>query len=308
MGVINAFTVDVEDYFQVSAFEKHIGRKWWDAHDARVVDSTRRILRLLERHDVRGTFFVLGWVAERFPNLVSEIDRAGHEVGSHSYWHRLIYNQTPDEFRADLCMSRDVLENIIGRPVTSYRAPSFSITPRSWWALEILAEEGFVTDSSIFPTCHDRYGMPNAPQEIHPIATPAGTIWEIPLTVAQIGRWNIPVGGGGYFRLYPWSFTRRLLGGINRRLDRPFVFYVHPWEVDPEQPRVPVASRLSRFRHYVNLSTTELKLDRLLRSFRFGRLCDVVEAATRPDPSKSLSPGVAKRQRDVAQRQHTPQA
>ncbi len=270
MSRLNAFTVDVEDYYQVSAFEQDIQRDQWDSYASRVVANTRRLLRLLEQHRVSATFFVLGWVAERNPHLVREIQDADHEVASHSFWHRLVYEQTPDEFRDDLIASRDVLQDITGEKVTAYRAPSFSITEKSLWALDILAEEGFEVDSSIFPVYHDRYGIPDAPTDLHLRETKAGTIWEFPVSVRKMTGVNLPISGGGYFRLYPYRFTARCLRRVNEREDRPFVFYVHPWEVDPNQPRLPIRSRMSRTRHYVNLSRTERKLDLLLSQFRFG--------------------------------------
>ncbi|MBN2474405.1 MAG: DUF3473 domain-containing protein [Pirellulales bacterium] len=276
MDMLNAFTVDVEDYYQVSAFERDIPRDQWNRRDGRVVDNTHRILDLLQRHDVRGTFFVLGWVAQQHPQLVRDIHSRGHEIGSHSYGHRLIYDQSPDEFRDDLRRSRDVLEDAIGQAVTAYRAPSFSITKRSLWALEILVEEGFRVDSSVFPTYHDRYGIPDAEPRIHQIDTAAGPLWEFPPSVVRFPRVNLPVSGGGYFRLYPLPWTVYCLGRINRRLQQPFMFYVHPWEIDPGQPRLRAGSRVSRFRHYVNLSRTASKLERLLQTFRFGRLCEAI--------------------------------
>jgi polysaccharide deacetylase family protein (PEP-CTERM system associated) len=276
---LNVFTVDVEDYFQVSAFEHDIARSAWDDLPSRVVPSTHRLLELLGRHQVRGTFFVLGYVARKFPGLVRQIHTAGHEVGSHSYWHRLIYTQTPEQFRADLRQSKAVLEDAIGAPVTAFRAPSFSITRRSLWSLEVLVEEGFRSDSSIFPTHHDRYGIPGAQATIHTLHTPSGPLAEFPPTIARYGRFAVPVGGGGYFRLYPYSLSRMLLARIACREQRPFMFYVHPWEVDPDQPRLRAGSRLSRFRHYVNLASTESKLERLVRDFPFGRMQDVLACA-----------------------------
>ena len=274
--VLNAFSVDVEDYFQVSAFEKHIPRNHWDRCESRVVANTHRVLQLLDRHDVKATFFVLGWVGERYPQLVRDIHACGHEIGAHGYWHRLIYQQTPEEFRADLRRSRDVLQEAIGQPVTAHRAASFSITNRSLWALEILVEEGFQVDSSVFPIHHDRYGIPGAEPRLHRLTTPAGPLWEFPPSVARFGCMNLPVGGGGYLRLYPLPWTVYCLRRINRAQRQPFLCYVHPWELDPGQPRIR-ASRLSRFRHYVNLSRNERKLDALLQSFRFGRLRDVID-------------------------------
>ncbi|MHB8975008.1 MAG: XrtA system polysaccharide deacetylase [Pirellulaceae bacterium] len=273
---VNAFSVDVEDYFQVSAFEKHVPRASWASIPSRVVNSTRRILELLDRHQTKATFFILGWTARNYPELVREIDAAGHELGSHSYWHQLVYELTPEQFRADLTDSRKAIEDAAGRRVVIYRAPSFSITHRSLWALEILAEEGFQIDSSIYPIHHDRYGMPNAETRIHQITTGSGPIWEFPPAVVRFGGLNLPVSGGGYFRLYPLALTVQGLRRINRRHDRPFVFYVHPWELDPDQPRIAGPSRKSRMRHYVNLARTEKKLDRLLRLFHFAPVGEVV--------------------------------
>ncbi len=272
--LINAISIDVEDYFQVSGFEAAVSRSDWDHYPSRVVENTRRILRIFDEHSVRATFFVLGWVAEKFPFLVREIDNAGHEIGSHSYWHRLIYQLTPAEFREDLRRSKQVLEEIISKPVTSYRAPSFSITRHSLWALDILVEEGIVFDSSIFPTRHDRYGIPNAVREIHPLETSAGTLWEFPMSVVKLPGATIPASGGGYFRLYPYSFTKRLLSQINRS-GRPLMFYLHPWEIDPQQPVVRGSSFASRKRHRINLRSTESRLRRLLQDFRFGSMGDV---------------------------------
>ena len=279
MDLLNAFTVDVEDYFQVSAFENDIARDQWDQYESRVVANTHRILDLLARHDVKATFFVLGWIADRFPQLVRDIHDAGHEIGSHGYEHRLIYHQTPDQFRDDLQRSLGAIGDACGAPIATYRAPSFSITKKSLWALDILVEEGLLIDSSIFPTHHDRYGIPNAKAEIHRRETSAGPIWEFPPSVRRLGRWNFPVGGGGYFRLYPKALTSRWLRGINHTANRPFMFYVHPWEVDPKQPRLPAGTRATRFRHRVNLASTERKLDRLLQTFRFGPLGEVIRHA-----------------------------
>jgi len=279
--VLNAFTVDVEDYFQVSGFEPHIHRDSWDTHESRVVASTHRVLDLLSRFDVRATFFVLGWVAERYPQLVCEIHQAGHELGSHSYWHRLVYSLSPMEFRDDLRRSMRVIEDAAGVAVTSYRAPSFSITEESIWALEILVEEGITVDSSVFPVQHhDRYGLPGARAEIHEISTPSGPLTEYPMAIVGSGRYALPVGGGGYFRLYPYWLTKKMLRRVNEYSNRPFSFYIHPWEVDFDQPRLRVGSRSTRFRHYVNLQPTVAKLSKLLDDFRFGTLTESIHGSS----------------------------
>jgi len=274
--MLNAFSIDVEDYFQVSGFEKDIRREDWEKFECRVVESTQRILRLLTRHNVKATFFVLGWVADRYPELVTEIAAAGHELASHSYWHRLVYKLSAEEFRADLCRSRDAIQQAVDQPIAGYRAPSFSITRKSLWALDVLAEEGFNYDSSVFPTRHPRYGIPGARRDIHAIETKHGQLWEFPPAVGKYGGVNMAVAGGGYFRLYPLRFTCHALRAINHS-GAPFVFYVHPWEVDPQQPRLRAGTWASRFRHYVNLASTERKLDELLSRFRFGRVSEVIQ-------------------------------
>jgi polysaccharide deacetylase family protein (PEP-CTERM system associated) len=291
--IVNAFTVDVEDYYMVSGFEKHISRAQWGEFESRVVPNTKRILRLLDAHDVKATFFILGWVAQYYPELVREIHAAGHEIGSHGYWHHLVYRQTPDEFRDDLRTSRDVIEAAIDQRVEIYRAPSFSITEKSRWALDILTEEGFRIDSSIYPIHHDRYGIADAQPGLHQIATPTGPLWEFPPSVVSWKGVNLPVGGGGYFRLYPLPLTIRWLRQINHDAQRPFVFYVHPWEIDPDQPRIDNGSRLSRFRHYVNVSHTERRIEALLEHFRFAPIGDVVpqqwDPVDRSRPSKTAT-------------------
>jgi polysaccharide deacetylase family protein (PEP-CTERM system associated) len=298
-SMLNALTVDVEDYFQVTSFDRVVSRATWDSRESRVVASTQRLLDLFARHRVRGTFFVLGWVAERFPQLVRRIAAAGHELGCHSYWHRLIYDLDEAAFRADLRQARQAIEDAAGQPVTAFRAPSFSITRRSLWALDVLVQEGFTIDSSIFPTAHDRYGVRGAAPHATIVETPAGPIAELPMTVASFGRVSVPVGGGGYFRLYPLALTRRLLARVNSVHERPFVFYIHPWEVDPDQPRIRGGSLASRFRHYVNLRSTESKLDRLLGRFRWGTVSEVVQQSlgsqslTRRLPEPSFVPADA---------------
>jgi len=274
----NALTIDVEDYYQVSNFSDGIHRHDWPNYPDRVVRNTHRILQLLERYQIKATFYVLGYVAEKHPSLVREINAAGHEIGSHSYWHRLVYDLSPGEFRNDLRRSRDVLQDITGKAITGFRSPSFSITHKSLWALEILVEEGFTVDSSIFPVHHGRYGIPDAYP--HPFACElaAGRLWEFPVSVCRFcNQFNVPISGGGYFRLFPFNFSRRLLKRINDQLVRPFVFYIHPWELDPDQPRLKAGSRQQRFRHYVNLASNEEKFERLLQCFDFGPLNDVLK-------------------------------
>lgn len=291
------FTVDVEDYFHVSAFASVIKPDSWDHYDCRVENSTRRILEIAAKQSTLGTFFVLGWVAERYPELVAEIRSAGHEIGCHSQWHQLVYDLGPDRFRADLIQSRDALQNILGEPVRLYRAPSFSVTLKSLWALEILVEEGFETDSSIYPIRHDRYGIPGSPKSPHIIQTASGPIREFPGMTATVAGMTVPVGGGGYLRLLPWQLTSRLLKQI-RSADRPLNVYLHPWEVDVDQPRIP-ASLKSRFRHYQNLSTTASKLTRMLSRFRLHTMTvalnQCLAAATIPatDTTTSLHAATA---------------
>ena len=268
------FTVDVEDYFQVSSFANRIRTADWDQYECRVVANTRRVLEIAAASGTRGTFFVLGWVAERYPELVLEIQSAGHEIGCHSHWHQLVYELGPEGFRSDLRTARDTLQQITGVPVDLYRSPSFSITQRSLWALDILVEEGFQADSSIYPIRHDRYGIPDAPLAPYRISTASGSILEFPGMVYRLGQSNIPVGGGGYLRLLPWTLTRSLLCGIRRQC-RPLNVYIHPWEFDPDQPRI-AASWKSRFRHYQNLRTTAGKIRRMLSEFRLGPMSRVL--------------------------------
>jgi polysaccharide deacetylase family protein (PEP-CTERM system associated) len=272
--MFNALTVDVEDYYHVSGFEAFIDRSEWENFPSRIATGTDRILAALERAGVRATFFVLGWVAEHQPAVVRSIQAEGHEIGCHSFWHRLVYQQTPAEFRADLRRARDVLQDVTGTAVTAYRAPSFSITPRSAWALDVLIEEGFTADSSVYPTRHDRYGWPGSPLRPYRIVRPSGALLEFPMPVYQRFGYPLPVGGGGYLRLYPYSLTRHSLRAINAE-GRPFAVYVHPWELDPDQPRLRT-SVLRGFRHYVNLHRTEERLTALLRDFRFGTLTEAL--------------------------------
>jgi polysaccharide deacetylase family protein (PEP-CTERM system associated) len=284
LSLLNALTIDVEDYYHVTNFERCVSRDQWEDCEPRVEDNTRRLLDILAERDVRATFFVLGWVAQRRPWLVRAIHAAGHEVGCHSYAHRLIYDQTPHEFRDDLRRGRGILQDIIGEAVVAYRAPSFSITPRSLWALDILVEEGIQIDSSIYPVRHDRYGLPGAPVEPHAIELAGGTLWEFPPPVWPFCRYPLAVGGGGYFRLYPYALTRYALRSINKG-SRPFAVYLHPWEIDPDQPRLQ-AGRLASLRHYVGLHRTQERLVRLLGDFHFGTLSAALTAWRGLEPSQ----------------------
>jgi polysaccharide deacetylase family protein (PEP-CTERM system associated) len=276
VNVLNAMTVDVEDYFHVAALAQSIDRSQWDSMEYRAEESTRRLLRLFESSQIKATFFVLGWVAKRSPDLIKEIHRAGHEVASHGMSHKLVYNQTPAEFESETKDAKALLEDIIGAPVLGYRASTYSITRRSLWALDILHEAGFVYDSSIFPIRHDLYGIPDAPVAPARISTPKGaSIVEFPMSTAQMFGMKIPVSGGGYFRLLPYWLTARGLARLNSE-GRPFIFYLHPWEVDPDQPRIK-ASWKSRLRHYTNLSRCEARLRRLVSEFSFGPVRDVLQ-------------------------------
>jgi polysaccharide deacetylase family protein (PEP-CTERM system associated) len=275
--VLNALTVDVEDYYHVSAFEGYIPRAQWHELESRVTASTELLLETLAKGGVHGTFFVLGWVADHHPRLVRAIQAAGHEIACHGYWHRLVYQQTPADFRADVRRARDLLQQMTGEAVTAYRAPCFSITRQSLWALDILIDEGFAIDSSIFPTFHDRYGIAGAPWAPHRIIRPGGTIREFPLTVNRFCGYPLPIGGGGYFRLYPYWFTRHGLRRVNAQ-GRPAAIYLHPWEVDADQPRLAKAG-LTAFRHYVNLRRTRHRLERLIADFSLGTLSEAFDRA-----------------------------
>ena len=273
--ISNALTIDVEDYFQVAALAEAVDRKDWHDMEYRVEANTDRLLSVLDDHNTKATFFTLGWVAEKSPALVRRIHDAGHEVASHGYSHQLIYKQTPEVFREETRRSKAILEDIIGEPVTGYRAASYSITAQSRWALDILCEEGFTWDSSIFPVHHDRYGMPGTPRWPHRLKTDNGSeIAEFPLSTLKLPGYTLPIAGGGYFRLFPYWFSQWGLGSINR-MGKPFVFYLHPWEIDPGQPRLDV-KWFSRFRHYNNLEVSEQRLVNLLKRFRFTTMSDVL--------------------------------
>lgn len=265
----NVFSVDVEDYFQVEAFSSIVKHKEWERFPSRVEANTERILELMACKNVRGTFFVLGWVARRYPGLVRSIAAQGHEIASHGMSHRLIYLQTPDVFLRETLESKALLEDQCQQAVIGYRAATYSITRKSLWALDVLCEAGFLYDSSIFPVWHDKYGIPDAPRLPHRLQTPLGKeIVEFPITVLERAKLRVPIAGGGYFRLFPYAFTRWALGTINRG-GQDFVFYIHPWEIDPAQPRMNGAPLLSRFRHYLNLRRCEMRLEHLLGDFSF---------------------------------------
>jgi polysaccharide deacetylase family protein (PEP-CTERM system associated) len=272
---VNAFTVDVEDYFHVAALSSAVSRESWSLRESRVERNTERLMGVLAEQDVRATFFVLGWVAERLPSLVRRIADAGHEIACHGYSHRLVYTQTASEFREETVRAKRSLEDTIGQEVAGYRAASFSVTRASLWALDTLIDLGFSYDSSIFPIHHDLYGLPGATPEPHRVSAPSGrTLAEFPMSAANLLGFKLPVSGGGYFRILPYWLTRTGLRQINRR--RPFAFYLHPWELDPEQPRISVGA-FSRFRHYTNLASCEARLRRLLGEFSFTCMHEVLQ-------------------------------
>jgi len=278
--MLNALTIDVEDYFQVNAFSRHIKREDWGNFPLRVADNTRRILAMLDEFNVKATFFILGWIAEREQGLVKEIRQQGHEIACHGYGHELIYAIGPERFREDIRRAKSVLEDIVGNKVSGYRAPSYSITDKSTWALDILVEEGFSYDSSIFPVYHDTYGLPDAPRFPHLITCESGSIMEFPLTTYPLRFWNkeyrLPIAGGGYLRLFPASFLQWGIDSINNKEKQPAVLYFHPWEIDPGQPRIKSGFK-STFRHYLNLHSTEAKLRKVIGSGQFTSMHKVLE-------------------------------
>ena len=287
--VVNAMSIDVEDYFQVSVFDGIVPRVEWDRMESRVVANTTRILDIFDEFHVRSTFFVLGWIAERHPDLVKTIARRGHEVASHGYAHRLVYDQTQSAFRDDVRRAKGLLEDASGRRVLGYRAPSYSITPRSLWALDVLLEEGYEYDSSIFPIRHDRYGIPVSDRRPYTIERKVGHLIEVPGSTTKLGPLNLPVAGGGYFRILPYWWTRWGIDRVNRLERRPAIFYLHPWELDAAQPRLR-AGRLGMFRHYRNIDKTESRLRQLLTDFRFDAMEAIVAQvrAAMPD-SKGMA-------------------
>lgn len=266
-GVPHFFTVDVEEHFQVSAFDGIVGRDDWNALESRVERNVEVLLELLSRHETRGTFFTVGWVAKKFPALVRRIADAGHEVASHTYWHRKVGSLSPADFRADVRECKAVLEDATGRAVHGFRAPSFSISPGGEWAFDVLLEEGHRYDSSLFPIRRPDYGYPSAPTVPHAIRRASGTLVEFPLATTRIGRARIPAAGGGYLRHFPLGLMQRALREHGAR-GQPAMFYIHPWEIDPAQPRI-AAPWLTRVRHYRNLSRALPRLERLLNEFQF---------------------------------------
>ncbi len=273
--MVNALSIDVEDYFQVSAAEGIVNYKDWDKYESRVVRNTQKVLTILKESNTKATFFVLGWIAERFPELIKEIYSQGHEIGSHGYSHRLIYKQGAKKFREDIRKSKKIVEKIVGDKVIGYPAPSFSITKNSLWAFEILKEEGFLYDSSTFPILHNRYGIPRAKRSIHKIdLEEREEIIEFPLSTIKLLNVNFPVAGGGYFRFFPLFLTRFAIKHINQE-GFPAIVYLHPWEFDPGQPKIGLFG-LNRFRHYVNLHKNENKLKSLLGTFQFLPLREIL--------------------------------
>ena len=277
--VKNAITVDVEEWFHVSRFRKHIRPQDWPSFESRVVENVRRVLALFRRYQIKGTFFILGWVAERHPEVVEAIMEDGHEIATHGYGHQLIYEQTPAEFAADLKKSLEILEGIVHHPIRSYRAPSFSINYNSLWAFEVLHRHGIQVDSSFFPVSHDLYGGIQVPTEFFTVpVNGTGTITECPLATATFGQKTFPIAGGGYLRMFPLWIIERGIRDINKK-GRGVVIYFHPWELDFYQPRFS-AGKVDRFLHYNNIDQTEKKLEALLQKFSFTTL-EQVRAATK---------------------------
>lgn len=269
-SVTNAFTIDVEDYFQVSALAPYIPRSDWERRECRVERNVARILEMLDRHGVQATFFTLGWVAQRYPRLVRDIVAGGHELASHGCEHQRASDLTPQAFYEDVARSKALLEDLGGVPVLGYRAPSFSIGRSNPWAFEELQRAGYRYSSSVYPIVHDHYGMPEAPRfAFQPMGS--GLI-EVPPTTLRVGSRNLPSSGGGYFRLLPYGLSRWMLRHVNEAEQQSAIFYFHPWEIDPGQPRVPGINAKTRFRHYVNLQRMEARLERLLSDFRWGRM------------------------------------
>ena len=275
--ITTALTIDVEDYFQVSAFAPYIRRDEWDSRECRVEGNVDRILAMLEERQVQATFFTLGWVAERYPQLVRRIVAGGHELASHGYGHERASDLSEAAFREDITRSKHMLEDLSGSPVLGYRAPSFSIGTGNLWAFDQLARAGYRYSSSIYPIKHDHYGMPDSPRFAYRVG--AGLL-EVPVSTVRIGKRNLPSPGGGWFRLMPYAMSRWMLNRVNREDREAAIFYFHPWEIDPAQPRIPGINAKTRFRHYVNIGRTENRLRQLLQDFRWGRMDHIFLAGT----------------------------
>lgn len=285
--IVNGLSVDVEDWFQVGAFENTISRADWDRCELRVARNVEAILTLFDRAGVKATFFTLGWIAERVPQTIRAIADAGHEIASHGYDHARVFTMDRAAFAEDLRTSRGTLEDTSGQAVTGYRAPSFSIDARNPWAHEELAAQGYTYSSSVAPIAHDHYGWREAPRfAFHPVA--GADLVEVPVTTAMLGRRRLAAGGGGFFRTLPYAFSRWAIAQVNREAARPAMFYFHPWEIDPAQPRVAGAPVRSRLRHYTNLRVMERKLERLLGDFAWGRM-DQVVATQSPEAVREVA-------------------
>jgi len=271
-AITNALTIDVEDYFQVSAMAPYIRRDEWETRECRVERNVDRILALLDAHGTRATFFTLGWIAERYPQLVRRIVSGGHELASHGYGHERASDLTRAAFADDVVRAKNILEDLSGQPVLGYRAPSFSIGEGNLWAFEVLAEAGYRYSSSIYPIRHDHYGMPGAPRFAHRVGS---GLLEVPVTTLRVGGRNLPSSGGGYFRLLPYAMSRWMLRRVNTLDREAAIFYFHPWEIDPGQPRVQGIDAKTRFRHYVNIPRMERRLGQLLADFRWGRMDEI---------------------------------
>lgn len=268
----NAMTIDVEDYFQVSAFAPFIPRGDWDARECRVERNVDRILGLLADRDIRATFFTLGWVAQRYPALVRRIVEQGHEIASHGYGHERASDLSPEAFRADVARAKALLEDLSGYEVLGYRAPSFSIGKGNLWAFDVLRDCGYRYSSSVYPIRHDHYGMPDAPRFAFPVRE---GLLEVPVTTLRLRGRNYPSSGGGYFRLLPYALSRWLIAQVNQQDQQSAVFYFHPWEIDPDQPRIEGIDLKTRFRHYVNIQRTEARIAQLLQDFDWGRMDEI---------------------------------
>ena len=268
-AITNALTIDVEDYFQVSAFAPYIRREDWETRECRVERNVSRILQLLAERDVKATFFTLGWVAERYPQLVRQIVQGGHELASHGYGHERASDLSPQAFSQDITRAKKLLEDLSGAPVKGYRAPSFSIGTGNLWAFDALSQAGYEYSSSIYPIQHDHYGMPDSPRFAYRVGT---GLLEVPVTTVRMMNRNLPSSGGGYFRLLPYALSRWLLRRVNQQDHESAIFYFHPWEIDVGQPRVAGIDFKTRFRHYVNIPRMETKLQQLLTDFRWGRM------------------------------------